>query len=111
MGGYNAQATFQKTNNYYDLQLPTETNKYIFRILSFKHIMMNAEQLGFIIENDTQYKTLRLRKLTISQSIPNLVDWAITNGSTYRLMKYYNPWLISRSLAAKPGKQYEILLP
>ena len=111
IGGYNAQATFQKTNNYYDLQLPTETNKYIFRILSLKHIMMNAEQLGFIIENDAQYKTPRLRKFTVSQSIPNLADWAITNGSTYRLMKYYNPWLVSRSLTVKPGKQYEILLP
>ena len=111
MGGYNAQATFQKTSYYYDLQLPTETNKYIFRILSFKHIRMNAEQLGFTIDNDVQYKNTRLRKVTVNQSITNLADWAITNGSTYRLMKYYNPWLISRSLAVKPGKQYEILLP
>lgn len=111
MGGYSSQATFQKTNNYYDLQLPTETNKYIYRILSLKHIMMNAEQLGLIIENETQYKNPRLRKLTVSQNIANLADWALANNSNYKLLKFYNPWLVSRSLTVKPGKQYEILLP
>ncbi|MDB5251127.1 MAG: hypothetical protein JWP27_296 [Flaviaesturariibacter sp.] len=46
-GGYNGQATFQGTNNYYDLMLPEETNRYIFRILAFKHLLENASSLGF----------------------------------------------------------------
>lgn len=111
MGGYNSLATFQKTKYYYDLQLPTETNKYIFRILTFKHIMGNAGKLGFVIEEETQYKNTRLRTIKVSQSIPNLAEWALANGSNYKLLKYYNPWLISRSLEVKPGKQYDVLLP
>jgi soluble lytic murein transglycosylase-like protein len=45
-GGYNEQATFQQTKNYYDLHLPEETNRYIFRNLTFKHILENADALG-----------------------------------------------------------------
>jgi membrane-bound lytic murein transglycosylase D len=111
MGGYNSQATFQKTKYYYDLQLPVETNKYIFRILSFKHIFTNAEQLGFRLTNDDLYRDIPTRTLTVSSSITNLADWAITNGSNYKMLKLLNPWLRSRSLSVKPGKRYEIKLP
>lgn len=110
-GGYNAQVTFQKTSNYYDLQLPVETNKYIFRILSFKHLFTNAEQLGFHLTTDDLYKEIPTKKITVTASIPNLADWATANGSNYKMLKLLNPWLRSRSLAVKTGKSYEIKLP
>ncbi len=111
MGGYNSQATFQKTNNYYDLQLPTETNKYIFRILALKHILSNAADLGFSLDEKSYYTTPNLKKITVTKSIANLSDWARAQGSNYKLLKWYNPWLNDRSLIVKPGKQFEIILP
>jgi hypothetical protein len=111
MGGYNNQATIQKTNNYYDLLLPEETNKYIFRILTFKQLISNAKELGFMVDDRNGYKPVNTRQVTVTESIPNLVDWAISNGTTYKMLKLLNPWLRSRSLTVAGGKSFVIKLP
>ena len=111
MGGYNGQATFQQTTNYYDLQLPDETNKYIFRILTFKHLMSNAEQFGFKVDDKNGYGVPPTKTVKVNSSIPNLATWAIANGTTYKMVKLLNPWLRSKSLTVAGGKSYEIKLP
>ena len=110
-GGYNGQATFQGTKNYYDLLLPEETNKYIFRILAFKHLLSNAEELGFNIEDEKLYAPHKTRELIITSTIPNLATWAQSQGTTYKIVKLLNPWLRGRSLPVKSGAQYKVLLP
>ena len=110
-GGYNTQAIFQKNTNYYDLLLPEETTRYIFRILTFKYLMQNAPKLGYIIDKSESYAPLKLRSITVSKSITNLADWAIQQGTTYKILKLYNPWLRDRSLTIKAGKEYTIMLP
>ncbi len=111
MGGYNGQATFQQTKNYYDLQLPDETNKYIFRILTFKYLINNAKQLGYLIDDTNGYKPFDTKSVTVSSSIPNLAQWALDNGTTYKMIKILNPWLRSKSLIILGGKSYQIKLP
>ena len=110
-GGYNAQATFQRTTNYYDLMLPEETNRYIFRILAFKYLMENAAQFGFTLENDEAYKPLNVRSLTVENSITDLAKFAIDNGTDYKTLRLLNPWLRGKTLTVKPGKSYVMLLP
>lgn len=110
-GGYNKQAVFQRTKNYYDLQLPEETNRYIFRILAFKHILENADALGFKMSDAEKYAEIPYRTVTVSSSIANLVDFAIENGTTYKMLRLLNPWLRGRSLSVKGGKSYVIKLP
>jgi membrane-bound lytic murein transglycosylase D len=110
-GRYHEQATFQKTSNYYDLQLPEETNHYMFRIISFKYLIENQKKLGFITDTSDLYQPFRTRTLTVNNSIANLADFAITNGSTYKMLRILNPWIRGRSLAVKAGKSYTILLP
>jgi membrane-bound lytic murein transglycosylase D len=111
MGGYNAQATFQKTYNYYDLQLPDETNNYLYRILVFKYLMSNAEELGYTVNDKNGYQPIKVRSIVVSSSIPDLAQWARNNGSTYKMLKLLNPWLRSRSLSVSGGKSYTINLP
>ncbi len=111
MGGYNSRATFQKTNYYYDLVLPEETQRYIFRILAFKHLLANADSLGFNLPEADRYLPVKTRTVSTSKSIPNLEVFARENGSTYKMLKLLNPWLRERSLRAKPGKTYHLLLP
>jgi len=111
MGGYNAQATFQKTSNYYDLLLPEETNKYIFRILSFKHLMQNPEQNGLVVNEEDLYEDIPTRTVTVSNSISSLADWAIAQGTNYKMLKRLNPWLRGRSLTVSGGKSYEVKIP
>ncbi|TDH25539.1 lytic transglycosylase domain-containing protein [Segetibacter sp. 3557_3] len=111
MGGYNAQATFQQSKYYYDLQLPEETNKYIFRILSFKELMSNAKQMGYMVTDDNGYRTIETRQVVVTSSISNLAQWAIDKGTTYKMVKLLNPWLRNRSLSVPAGKSYTISLP
>lgn len=111
MGGYNAQATFQRTNNYYDLNLPEETNKYIFRILTFKYLIENAEKLGFKVEDEEKYQPVQTRTVTVSSSITDLAQFAINNGTTYKMIRVLNPWIKGKSLTVSSGKTYTIKLP
>lgn len=111
MGGYNDRSTFQGTTNYYDLVLPDETQRYIFRILTFKHLLSNADSLGFDLPPGAVYEPVKTRKILVTQNIPNLSTYARNNGSNYKILKWLNPWLRGRSLSVKPGKTYELLLP
>jgi hypothetical protein len=110
-GGYHAQATFQRTMNYYDLQLPEETNRYVYRILTFKYILENHDALGFKMSDAEKYGEIPYRTVSITSSIPNLVDFAIGNGTTYKILRLMNPWLRGRSLSVSGGKTYTIKLP
>jgi len=110
-GKYNEQSVFQKTKNYYDLQLPEETNHYMYRILSFKYLIENQKKLGYLPDTLSLYSPFQTRAMVIDSSIPNLVDFAINNGTTYRMLRILNPWLKGRSLTVRGGKTYTILLP
>ncbi len=111
MGGYNGQATFQRTKNYYDLYLPEETNKYIFRILAFKYLLEHADELGFTVSDEEKYEPVPEKVITVSSSIPDLAAFAISNGTTYKILKLMNPWIKGKSLSVSKGKSYEIKLP
>jgi membrane-bound lytic murein transglycosylase D len=111
MGGYASHSGFQKTTHYYDLQLPEETNKYIYRILSFKHILENAESLGFVVKEEERYQPIPTRRVTINAPVANLAQFAIENGTTYKMLRNLNPWIKGRSLHAGSSRSYTILLP
>ncbi|HEV7331063.1 MAG TPA: lytic transglycosylase domain-containing protein [Flavisolibacter sp.] len=110
-GGYNKQATFQRTKHYYDLQLPEETNRYIFRILAFKHILENAEALGYRMSDAEKYDEIPYRTVTVTSTISNLADFAIQNGTTYKIIRLMNPWVRGQSLPVGKGKSYVLKLP
>jgi membrane-bound lytic murein transglycosylase D len=111
MGGFSSQAAFQGTNNYYDLFLPDETNKYIFRILTFKHILTNAEALGFRLTESQKYSNLPTRSVTVKAPVGDLSQWARSQGSNYKMVRTLNPWIRGKTLAGRAGKEYTIILP
>lgn len=110
-GGFNNHSTFQQKSNYYDLQLPEETMRYVFRILTFKLLIGSAEKFGYMMESNDAYKPVKTRTITVNNSIPDLAQFAIDNGSNYRMLKTLNPWLRDRRLTNTKGKTYEIKLP
>jgi hypothetical protein len=111
MSRYSAQASFQKTNNYYNLQLPEETNKYIFRILTFKYLMENASELGFNVSEQDKYQPVAYNEIVVSSTINDLVQFATDHGTSYKLLLVMNPWLRSRSLTVRSGSSYIIKIP
>jgi hypothetical protein len=110
-GGYNGQATYQGTKNYYDLHLPEETNRYIFRILTFKYLFENAAAMGFDVAEKDKYSAVPVREVTVTSSLPNLATFARQQGTTYKMLRQLNPWLRGRSLTVSGGKSYVIKLP
>jgi len=111
LGGFAKQVSYQRTNNYYNLMLPDETMRYIFRILTFKYILTDPARLGFIVQSGDMYKPYKTQTATITTSIDDLAKYAIDKGMTYRDLKILNPWLRDHSLTVKEGKSYQILLP
>ena len=111
MGRFGDVSSFQQTKYYYDLQLPDETNKYIFRILSFKYLMNNAKEFGYMVDDANGYQPIKIKTIAIDAPIANLAQWALDHGSTYKMLKILNPWLRDRSLIARSGKTYIIKLP
>jgi membrane-bound lytic murein transglycosylase D len=111
IGGFGQRSTAQGSTNYYKLILPDETQRYVFRILAFKHILSNADSLGFRIPAEQYYPPLKVKTITVDRSIPNLVAFAKENGSDYKELRWLNPWLRGNSLLVRSGKNYELVLP
>ena len=98
----------QKENDYYALLLNEETSRYVFRILAAKLVLETPEKYGYIISPEHLYKPFETYSVEVTQTIPNLVDWAQEHAITYRQLKRYNPWLQSDQLTVGSGKTYSI---
>ena len=101
----------QGVNSYYDMLLPAETERYVYRILAFKLITENPGKYGFHISEDGWYQPLDYKTITVTESIPNLAQFALSQGTNLKMLKYYNPWLRSNSLTISQGNSYVIKLP
>ena len=101
----------QRVDSYFDMMLPEETQRYVFRILALKLITENPEKYGFSIQENGWYQPYETKTITVTESIPNLIDFAFEQGTNYKMLKYFNPWLRSNSLTVSPGNSYEIKIP
>lgn len=99
----------QKETSYYDLSINEETSRYLFRIVAIKEIIKNPGDFGYYLEDHQKYQPHQgLKEIKISSTIASLTDFAHEQGMTYRMLKYYNPWLISSKLTVSLGKEYTI---
>ncbi len=114
MGGgrLNKEIQLQRGQSYYDLNLNAETSRYVFRIVAMKTIMQNPEAFGFDIEDSTKYDALpEYYTIEVKEAVANWGDFAQKYGTTYRMIKVYNPWLRTSSLTNRSKKTYEIRVP
>ena len=114
MGGPNVKKwrDRQRADSVFDLDINKETMAYLFRIVALKTILEDPAAFGYQITAEEAYPPLdNYRTVTISQSIKNLGDFAKQEGTTYRKLKIYNPWLVSGSLTISKGNSYEIKIP
>lgn len=111
MGGYNNFATYQGSKYYYDLLLPEETNRYIFRIIALKLILDSPQQYGFNIDKNQQYPPFNTKKVSVNQTISDLNQWAKSQGSSYKMVRLVNPWIKGKSIPNSSGKTYIVEVP
>jgi hypothetical protein len=98
----------QQQKNYYDLLLPEETMRYVFRILAIKEIYSHPKRYGFDLEASDFYPPYQYKTITVNNSIEDLAQFAIDNGINYKLLKLMNPWLRKPFLKNLKHKTYDI---
>jgi hypothetical protein len=111
MGGLQRALDNQHVTNYYDLFLNDETSRYIFRLLAVKEIMEHPSTYGFNINERYLYKPEPVRYVEINETVKDLIDFSIANGTSYKILKRLNPWLRDEKLTIRKGRSYKIALP
>ena len=101
----------QLVRNYYDMFLPEETTRYIFRILAMKCIYENPVKYGFKLATGDLYDPINVKTIKITESIRDLPAFAREHKTTYRMLKELNPWLRSDKLTVRRGEEYTISFP
>jgi len=99
----------QKVSDYYRLNLPLETERYVFRIAAIKLILENPRRYGYILPEDQLYRPLQFDTVTVNISIPvHITDLAQAIGTDFKVIKELNPELLGYHL---PTGQYSLKVP
>jgi membrane-bound lytic murein transglycosylase D len=107
--GLEAEILAQKTNHYFRLYLPLETQRYVFRVISAKIILENPEEYGFHLKQEDLYPPLRFERITIEcfQEVPILIV-AQAADTHFKRIKDLNPEIRGHFLAVGT---HTILIP
>jgi len=99
----------QGETNYYRLNLPLETERYIFRILACKVIMSDPKKYGFYLSEDQLYPPEEVDVLEVDFPRPmHMRVAAQACGSYFKIIKELNPEIQSNYF---PAGKYSIRLP
>jgi len=110
VGGITSDLESQQVEEYMDIHLNRETGRYFFRMLALKLIFESPEAYGFHPEEMYLYEPRKTRKVTVEESISDLVQWSLDQGSNYRELKVLNPWILGNTLTVS-NKTFIIELP
>ncbi|KAA6301838.1 MAG: Membrane-bound lytic murein transglycosylase D [Candidatus Ordinivivax streblomastigis] len=104
---------FQQVKSAFDLWLPEETSRYVFRIMAMKTIMTNPKKYGFVLKKEDLYPPVKLDYVEVVNEIPDLAAFAREHGILYRQLKEQNLWLSGKQLTLPKGEKrtYRIAIP
>ncbi len=109
--GITKQLERQKAGSYYDLLLSDETSRYVYRIAAIKLIFENPELYGFYIDDTDIYTPIATHDVVVNDKVDDFAVFAEQNGISYKILKYFNPWLRQSYLKNKKKKIYNIKIP
>lgn len=109
--GITKQLERQKSGSYYDLLLSDETSRYVYRIAAIKLIFENPELYGFYIDESDKYPPITFHTVLVEDKVEDFADLAKINGISYKILKYFNPWLRQNYLKNKKKKTYYLKIP
>lgn len=111
LNGIDLQINRQRTKNYYNLYLNSETFRFVARILAAKEIFTNPKKYGYYLDEEKLYKPIEIKEIVVKSSISDLADFAMKHGINYKILKLLNPWLRDNYLPNKSKKTYLIKIP
>ena len=111
MANIDSRIGYQSLKNYYDMQLPLETARYIYRAVALKTVMNNPQAYGFYIDKDQLYKPIECKEVIVKGAVANWSDFAAKHNTNFKMIKMLNEWIRSNRLDNKYGKTYKVLVP
>ena len=107
---YKSLLKAQGQSHYFDLNLNSETSRYVFRLMAIKEIMSDPASYGFYLEPGDMYQPFDVYNVEINKSVPSWSKFAGEHGLSYRILKVYNPWLRDSKLTVLKNK-YMVQIP
>lgn len=101
----------QEADNFYEMNMTEETNRYVFRLLAIKEFMKDPKKYGFDLKESDLYHAQPCDTIGIDSSIANLAQFSKQRGLNYNLLKEENLWLRSNTLPNPDGKHYVLRMP
>ena len=99
----------QRINDYYYLELPEETERYLFRAIAAKLILSNPEKFGFSLEKDQYYNPISHDIVDLKINRTTSLKAIAQASQTYlRIIKELNPQIRRLYL---PRGHYQIKIP
>ena len=99
----------QKVTDYYRLNLPLETERFVFRIVAIKIIMENPECYGYSLTQQRAYRPIKCDTVPVKIRIPlHITDVARALGTDFKVLKELNPQILDYYL---PTGRYTIKVP
>jgi membrane-bound lytic murein transglycosylase D len=107
--GLRTEILMQKVNNYYQLYLNQETQRYVLKILAAKMILSNPEKYGFYLTEDDFYKLIQFDyvEITVNHPVPIYIIAQAAN-TYFKVIKDLNPHINNYYLTSG---RYNILVP
>jgi len=99
----------QKVSDFYSLNLPSETERFIFRITAIKIIMENPQFYGYRLAKEQIYQLSEHDTVEVRVDKQfHLTDMASALGTDYRVLKELNPHILGHQL---PTGEYVLRVP
>jgi len=99
----------QRVSTYYQLALPVETERYVFRALAAKLVLAEPERYGFQVPPERRYQPREAHVVEIQvRDRLAVVDLARTSSSFFRELKELNPQIVDDHL---PRGRYRVRVP
>jgi membrane-bound lytic murein transglycosylase D len=108
LAGYNAgeqrvldELQEQRVSSYYDLALPAETERFVYKIIAVKAILSNPERYGIVIDPQEYYRPPEVDSVSVrvTGSRLHLRSVAEASGTHFAMIKQLNPQLRQRYLS------------
>lgn len=106
MAAYNAgenrvrkEILLQGVKDYYQLSLPAETERFVYKIVVAKILLSDPDRYGLRLDESQYCSTLSVDRVEIDLTKPlSLVEVAKAVGVSYKKMKDLNPHFIEESI-------------
>ena len=102
---------YQSLNNYYDMQFPEETGRYVFRIMAYKIILENPEVYGFHLDRSMLCAPEQWKEVMVTGPVENWSVFAAEHGTTFKFLKRYNQWMRLNGMKNREKDTFMVRVP